>query len=82
MEITKEALKLFIQSLPVGCTFAILGFGTQSQFIQTGLVNSWQRKTDDSIIWNYNDQNLPIILSEIGKLKADLGGTDILSPLV
>ena len=30
MEITKEALKLFIQSLPIGCTFAILGFGTES----------------------------------------------------
>jgi hypothetical protein len=33
MEITKEALKLFIQSLPVGCTFAILGFGTASEFV-------------------------------------------------
>jgi len=28
MEITKEALKLFIQSLPVGSTFAIIGFGS------------------------------------------------------
>lgn len=27
IEITKEALKLFIQSLPVGSQFAILGFG-------------------------------------------------------
>jgi Mg-chelatase subunit ChlD len=33
MEITKEALKLFIQSLPVGCFFAILGFGSQSEFV-------------------------------------------------
>jgi hypothetical protein len=33
MEITKEALKLFIQSLPVGCTFAILSFGSQSKFV-------------------------------------------------
>lgn len=33
MELTKEALKLFIQSLPVGCTFAILGFGTASEFV-------------------------------------------------
>lgn len=33
MEITKEALKLFIQSLPVESTFAIIGFGTQSEFV-------------------------------------------------
>jgi Mg-chelatase subunit ChlD len=30
MEITKDALKLFIQSLPVGSQFAILSFGTKS----------------------------------------------------
>jgi len=33
MKITKEALKLFIQSLPVGCTFSILGFGSESKFM-------------------------------------------------
>lgn len=30
MEMTKEALKLFIQSLPVGSQFAILSFGDES----------------------------------------------------
>jgi Mg-chelatase subunit ChlD len=30
MEITKDALKLFIQSLPVGSQFAILSFGYES----------------------------------------------------
>ena len=33
IEITKEALKLFIKSLPVGSKFAILGFGSQSSFV-------------------------------------------------
>jgi hypothetical protein len=33
MEITKEALTLFIKSLPVGSTFAILGFGSESHFV-------------------------------------------------
>ena len=60
MDITKEALKLFIKSLPVGCTFAILGFGTNSQFIlpqqQLGVQN------EASVIWTYNDQTLPLIL--------------------
>ena len=32
MNITKEALNLFLQSLPVGCSFAILGFGSTSAF--------------------------------------------------
>ena len=30
IEITKEAMKLFIQSLPVGCQFAINLFGTEN----------------------------------------------------
>jgi hypothetical protein len=31
MDMTKEALKLFIQSLPTGCMFEIIGFGTRFQ---------------------------------------------------
>ena len=33
MDITKQALKLFIQSLPTGCTFSILSFGSNSEFV-------------------------------------------------
>jgi len=29
MEMTKEALKLFIKSLPAGCMFEIISFGTK-----------------------------------------------------
>jgi len=32
MNITKLALQLFIQSLPVGCTFSIIGFGSDAYF--------------------------------------------------
>lgn len=28
MELTREALNLFVQSLPIGCTFSIISFGT------------------------------------------------------
>ncbi len=28
MDMTNEALKLFIQSLPAGCTFEVISFGT------------------------------------------------------
>lgn len=34
MEITKEALQLFIQSLPVDSKFAIISFGSRSNFLQ------------------------------------------------
>jgi len=72
MDITKEAMKLFIKSLPVGCTFAILGFGSASEFVLFNRVDA---------IWTYNDQTLSSILAEISNFKADLGGTDILRPL-
>jgi von Willebrand factor A domain-containing protein 5 len=32
MEMTKEALKLFIQSLPPGCLFEIISFGSSYSF--------------------------------------------------
>lgn len=33
MEMTKEALKLFIQSLPPGCMFEIISFGSQYEVL-------------------------------------------------
>lgn len=33
MEITKTALDLFLQSLPVGCEFSILSFGSRMEFM-------------------------------------------------
>lgn len=44
---TKEALKLFIQSLPFGCKFALLRFGSTSQYI----LNDDQGK-----VWDYNNE--------------------------
>lgn len=36
MDMTKEALKLFIQSLPPGCTFEIISFGNRFQCSSKG----------------------------------------------
>lgn len=41
MEITIEAMKLFIQSLPVGCQFAINLFGTRNKFIPAAKGDIW-----------------------------------------
>jgi hypothetical protein len=70
MEMTKEALKLFIQSLPAGCTFEVISFGnnyTVSSPKKEGYVN--------------NDQNLLRIKGEIDRYGADMGGTEIYGPL-
>ena len=49
IDVTREALKLFIQSLPVGSQFAIIGFGSNHDFTKT---------KDGKQIWNYNDETM------------------------
>jgi hypothetical protein len=49
IDVTREALKLFIQSLPVGSQFAIIGFGTNHDYTKT---------KDNKQIWNYNDDTM------------------------
>ena len=53
MDITKEALKLFIKSLPIGSAFAILSFGSDTEFEFKNKTNS----KDQNPIWLYNDSN-------------------------
>lgn len=72
METTKAALKLFIQSLPVGSTFAILNFGSNEK---------WVTKSDASPLWQYTDENMEKIKFIIDGFRADYGGTNILTPL-
>ena len=83
MEITKEALKLFIQSLPVGSTFAIIGFGSQSEFVtyKQDLRKRSSTKGNFQEIWEYSDDTMGKILSEISQFTANYGGTNILDPL-
>ena len=78
MEITKEALKLFIKSLPIGSAFAILSFGSAPEFEFKNETNS----KDQNPIWLYNDSNQNEILKRINHFDSDLGGTEILDPLI
>ena len=68
INIAKQALILFLQSLPVGSYYQIIGFG--SEF-----------KNYDAIPKEYNKQNIKESISIIQNLNADLGGTDIYRPL-
>lgn len=38
MEVTKEALKLFLKSLPPGSAFQIVSFGTSHSLLKNGII--------------------------------------------
>lgn len=65
----RETLLLFLKSIPPGCCFNIIGFGS-----------SYQVLFPDSV--EYNQSNLDAAVSHVEKkLHANLGGTALLEPL-
>ena len=68
IELVKQALLLFIQSLPANSYFQLIGFGS-----------SFKKYNEEPVI--YNKENILNITNVINSLKADLGGTNISSPL-
>ncbi|KAH0792825.1 von Willebrand factor type A domain containing protein [Histomonas meleagridis] len=64
----KRCLQLFIRSLPMNCSFNIIRFGSK---YQTLFENSLP----------YNQENFESALNCVQNMKADLGGTNIYSPL-
>jgi len=69
MKITNDAVVLFLQSLPSGCKFGMLGFGSDC-FWCDGEINDYNNKTKE------------IAIGEAKQFDSTYGGTDILSPLV
>ena len=68
INIVSKALELFLQSIPVGSYYQLIGFG--SEF----------KKYDESPK-SYTKENITNSIKIIKSLKADLGGTDIYQPL-
>lgn len=68
IELVKSSLLLFIQSLPPRSFFQLIGFG--SHFV----------KYNENPI-EYTKENVENVIKKINELQADLGGTDIYSPL-
>ena len=68
IEIASKALQLFIQSLPVGSYYQIIGFGS-----------SYEKY--DKIPKEYNKENIKETLKMLEKLDASLGGTELKAPL-
>ena len=68
MTVANKALILFLQSLPAGSYYQIIGFGSDFEKY-------------DKIPKEYTQQNIKESITLIESLKADKGGTDIHSPL-
>ena len=68
IKIVKEALKIFIQSLPPGSYFQLIAFG--SNFVKL-----------DEVPKEYNKENINKCLGDIEKINAFLGGTNLYKPL-
>lgn len=70
MNMTRDALNLFIQSLPPGCTFEIVSFGSKFEFLSKkgeGFIN--------------NTQTVKNVKTSISQFAANMGGTGIYKPL-
>lgn len=63
-----QTLQFFIKSLPVGCSFDIIRFGSTYRPLFHGLTE-------------YNEESAATALELAENLKADLGGTNLFKPL-
>ena len=68
INLVKQALLLFIQSLPPKSFFQLIGFGSNFKYYNDSPVE-------------YNKENVEKIIQVINDLKADMGGTNISTPL-
>eukprot|EP00731_Ephydatia_muelleri_P029233 Em0020g877a len=64
----RETLILFLKSIPPGCSFNIIGFGSNYRSLFPSSVP-------------YNQENLDRAIQHAERVEADLGGTELLPPL-
>jgi hypothetical protein len=67
--LAREAMILFLKSLPVNCQFNIIRFGSDYRTLFTQVTDK------------YNEQNAKQAEQLILQMSADLGGTELLGPL-
>ena len=72
MTIAKDALSIFIRSLPAESKFSIISFGNRFE----AMVNDSRNN-----ILDYSDVTRDFALSQIQTFHANFGGTNILDPL-
>lgn len=67
--LAREALQLFLYSLPAGSKFNVCSYGSHHQFMFP------ERSVD------YNDENMALAIAQISQFTANFGGTQIYQPL-
>ena len=77
MHLAREALDIFVRSLPQGCTFTIISFGDRHAAMCCQAVEGGEY-TDCMI---NNEKCKEYALRQIREMEADFGGTNILYPL-
>ncbi len=65
--LARQAMILFLKSLPVGCHFNIIRFGSDHQSLFQNITNI------------YDEANVKVCQDFINQMKADLGGTELVS---
>lgn len=66
--LVKQALQVFLKSLPVGVMFNICSFGSSYSFL-------WQKSVA------YSQETLNQAISHVGTIEANYGGTELLNPI-
>ena len=75
IQLAKDALSLFIRSLPLNCYFNVISFGHDWQAMFT------QQTGKEILAVENNQHNRDQALSFVQAFKADMGGTNILGPV-
>ena len=68
--LTSKAMLLFLKSLPVGCRFNIIRFGS-----------NFASLFNNQVTEEYNDENMRQAELLIKCMEADMGGTELMKPL-
>ena len=82
MEVTKDAMKLFMQSLPPGCKFQIVSFGTTYEsMVLPANPKTRVAASKQQAFLEYDQSTMEKAVSHISDMYANMGGTNILAPL-
>ena len=69
IDLARQAMILFLKSLPINCEFNIIRFGSTYQTLFSQITKQ------------YNEENVKQAEQLISSMSADLGGTELLKPL-
>jgi hypothetical protein len=68
--LTREAMELFMRSLPVGSKFQIISYGSQHTYF-----------SGKAELVDYNDEQMEKAIQYIKTIEANMGGNEELTPL-